>query len=106
MRAPRLALRLLIAGRIGETRGREAHAAQAAGITAAAGAAVRVCLVAGDGLPVLDPEARTLADDLGLGPVDEGRVDAAGTALDPGARGKRGERGAWRDAIRPSRRVG
>src|SRR5215831_7919714 len=100
-----LPLRLLVARRIDETRRREADAAQPAGIAAATGAPLRVRLVAGDGLSVVDAEPRALADDLGLRPANERRVDAAGTALHSGAGSKRREAAERGDEFRPAVRI-
>src|SRR3974390_1289189 len=98
-------LHALIPGRIGQSCGEEAGAAQAAGVTTSAGPACGVRLVAGHRLPVIDIESRALTDDLGLGEADEGCVDATRPALDTRPRCERRNPCECFDELRPAVRV-
>src|SRR4051812_44823888 len=71
--------------RIGNARVLESLPPQEAGVAVPARAAGGVGVVAGVGEGVVDAELRALADDVGLGHVDERRDDARLAALDAAA---------------------
>src|SRR3984885_16225715 len=98
-------LQPLVAGRVRGCRGGESFAAQAARVTAAAGASRGIGLIAGHRLRVVDTEPQTGADDLRLGPGDERCVYATGITLDTGLGRERRERREGGDELRPAIRV-
>src|SRR5262245_56458905 len=85
--------------RIGDPRGREASAAEAARIAHAAGASLRVRLVAGHREREVDAQLATAPDDLRLARLHERRVYGEARAFDPRLRREPGEPFEGRDVL-------